>query len=321
MKRWRLVLLVCVGVFLVLAALGYRHFWLARPVGEGPAGPEVDGSGFQQPWTERKVLLLGVGDSVTAGFGVSSGHSYVGRLFENPEDEFPDMRGICLRRVLPNMTVENIALSGSTSLHHEEIIANRLATQVPDVFGLVVMTTGGNDLIHNYGRTPPREGAMYGATFEQAEPWIAAFEQRLDRMIDLLEKRFPGGCLIFLADIYDPSDGVGDAPSAGLPEWKDCLAIHRAYNDVICHAAEKRRSVRIVPMHDAFLGHGVHCVQPWREHYRADDPRYWYALNLEDPNDRGYDAIRRLFLIEIAKSASSLKDASSRDPESPKATP
>jgi len=24
-------------------------------------------------------------------------------------------------------------------------------------------------------------------------------------------------------------------------------------------------------------------------------------MNLEDPNDRGYDAIRRLFLLEIAK--------------------
>lgn len=38
----------------------------------------------------------------------------------------------------------------------------------------------------------------------------------------------------------------------------------------------------------------------WRRHYRAEDPHYWYFGNLEDPNDRGYDALRRLFLIEIA---------------------
>jgi hypothetical protein len=49
------------------------------------------------------------------------------------------------------------------------------------------------------------------------------------------------------------------------------------------------------------MGHGIHCLQFWREHYHADDPHYWYFDNLEDPNDRGYDALRRLFLIEMAR--------------------
>jgi len=60
------------------------------------------------------------------------------------------------------------------------------------------------------------------------------------------------------------------------------------------------------PLHDEFLGHGIHCRQPWREHYRPKDPYYWYAENLEDPNIRGYDAIRRLFLIEMVKVADEL---------------
>ena len=313
MKRWRLVLLVCVGIALVLGALGYRQFWLARPVGEGPAGPRIDPSRFKEPWTTRKVVLLAVGDSVTAGYGVSSSHSYVGRLAENPDDEFSDMQGVCLRSVLPNLTTRNIAVSGTTSLQHVEIIRDRLEVQDADTLGLVVMTTGGNDLIHNYGRTPPREGAMYGAKLEQAQPWIDAFRERLERMLDLLEERFPGGCHIFLADIYDPTDGVGDASNAGLPKWKDGLVIHRAYNDVVRHAAENRSSVRLVPMHDAFLGHGIHCTQSWREHYRPEDPHYWYATNLEDPNDRGYDAIRRLFLIEIAGLADGLAEEATPD--------
>ncbi|MBC8117927.1 MAG: hypothetical protein H7062_26345 [Candidatus Saccharimonas sp.] len=42
-------------------------------------------------------------------------------------------------------------------------------------------------------------------------------------------------------------------------------------------------------MRAEFLGHGIHCTH------------YWYWDNLEDPNDRGYDAIRRLFLIEMAR--------------------
>jgi hypothetical protein len=28
---------------------------------------------------------------------------------------------------------------------------------------------------------------------------------------------------------------------------------------------------------------------------------YWYGSNLEDPDDRGYDAILRLFLIEMER--------------------
>ena len=56
-----------------------------------------------------------------------------------------------------------------------------------------------------------------------------------------------------------------------------------------------------------FLGHGIHCTQFWAEHYHPDDPHYWYHVNLEDPNERGYDAIRRLFLLEISKVAPELK--------------
>ena len=132
------------------------------PEGEGPAGPSVDRAAFAQPWTERNVLLLGVGDSVTAGFGVRGNHSYFGRLVENPDDELPDVDGVCLRAVLPNLTVKNLAVSGTTSLEHVEILRDRLDPREPDTFGLVVMTTGGNDVIHNYGRTPPRKARCTG---------------------------------------------------------------------------------------------------------------------------------------------------------------
>ncbi|NQU21943.1 MAG: SGNH/GDSL hydrolase family protein [Candidatus Nealsonbacteria bacterium] len=313
MKRRRLLLILCLGALLIGGALAYRHYWLSRPVGHGPAGPAVDRQRFAQTWTDRKVLLLGLGDSITAGFGVPEEYSYFGRLVKNPDDEFPAMRGICLSAVLPGLEVRNESISGSTSLEHVHRIES-LGVQPDDVLGLIVITTGGNDVIHNYGRTPPREGAMYGATEEQAQPWIEAFERRLHRMIDLLEARFPGGCHIFLADVYDPTDGVGDAENAGLPAWPDGLAIHTAYNDVIHRCAQRRPSVHLVPIHALFLGHGIHCTQSWREHYRADDPHYWYFTNLEDPNARGYDAIRRLFLIEIAKVAKQLADKPAAEP-------
>jgi len=313
MRKWRLPLLALVGLLLIAGVLGFRHFWLARPVGHGPAGPPVRREPFADVWTTRSVLLVGIGDSVTAGFGASPGRSYFERLVENPDDEFPDMRGICLSAVLPNLRADNLAISGSTSIEHLELIRDRLDAQPPDTLGLVVMTTGGNDLIHMYGRMPPREGAMYGATLDQARPWIDNFEKRLDRMIDLLEERFAGGCHVFLADVYDPTDGIGDARNAGLPRWDDGVAIHRAYNDVIHRCAQERAPVHLVPLYREFLGHGIHCRQFWRDFYRPEDPYYWYADNLEDPNDRGYDAIRRLFLIEIAKLADQLRELAQTD--------
>jgi len=303
MKLKRLIKLASIGALLIAAAVCYLHFWQSRPIGAGPAGPQVPIGLFSRTWVEKQFILVGLGDSVTAGFGARHGYSYFDRLVANPPDESADMNGVCLRTVLPHLQFTNLAVSGSTSGQH-------IARQLPllpevgsNVIALVVITTGGNDLIHNYGRTLPREQAMYGATWEQAAPWVADFEKRLNSMIEQINAHFPGGCHIFLANIFDPTDGVGDIQRAGLPAWKDGLKIVAAYNDVITRCAEKHSFVHLVDMHGTFLGHGIHCTQFWAAHYDAKDPHYWYFINLEDPNERGYDVIRRLFLLQITKAA------------------
>ena len=299
-KRSRLLALCGMGLLLTLAALGYIRFYISRPVGSGPAGPVVARESFDKPWSDRQVLLLGIGDSVTAGLGAkNANHSYFQRLVANPADEFAELQGLCLSRVLPNLKTMNLAISGSTSITHAEVVRERLETQSADVYGIVVMTTGGNDLIHSYGRASAREGAMYLATLEQAKPWIANFEQRLNSMLDTIIATFPGGCEIHIADIYDPTDGVGDGASIMLSPWPDGLAIHAEYNQVIHRCAEAREQVHLVPMYRTFLGHGGHCCQFWRPFYDSSDPHYWFYDNVEDPNDRGYDAIRRIFINSI----------------------
>ena len=280
--------------------MGVKYFWLSRPVGSGPVDIAVPREAFEHVWTTRDVLLLGIGDSITEGYGARPGYNYFDRLVANPDDEFYDMQGVCLSSVLPNLRARNDAVSCSTSLDHWQRLPFKLPLQPPETLGLIVMTSGGNDIIHDYGRSPPCEGAMYGATLAQARPWIEAYEKRLDAMIAHILAAFPGGCHIFLANIYDPTDGVGDAATAGLPRWDDALAILGAYNEIIADCAARHEAVHLVDIHSAFLGHGIHCTQTWREHYRPDDPHYWYYPNLEDPNERGYDAIRRLFLREIA---------------------
>jgi len=297
---------LCVGL-LALLGWGYFAFWLARPSGSGPAGPTVPFEVFQRAWTDRPVLLVGLGDSVTAGFGARQGYSYFDRLVANPTDEFPNMHGVSLRAVFPKLQATNLALSGSTSAQHAEKVLPRLPAADTNTLGIVVITSGGNDIIHNYGKTPPREQAMYGATWQQAQPWVANFERRLEEMLDAVQTKFPGGCEIFLSNIYDPTDGLGDAHSAGLPPWPDAMRILEAYNRILEQAAAKRPNVHLVNLHDAFLGHGIHCRQFWRKFYRSEDPYYWYHENLEDPNERGYDALRRLFLIEMVKQAERLR--------------
>lgn len=287
-------------MLLASAILFVQYFWLTRTMGSGPAGPPVPREPFARVWTRRPVLLIGLGDSVTAGYGASPGLSYFQRLVQNPPGELPDMRDLSLKAVLPNLRVENHAVSGSTSLDLAEHEIPVLRTAPPDTLGVVVITTGGNDLIHNYGRTPPREGAMYGATLAQAQLWVDNFERRLEQAVVMLRSKFPGGCEIFLANIYDPTDGDGTAGVVGLPPWRNGLAIHARYNEVLARVATRNPEVHLVDIRTATLGHGIYCRQFWRRHYQASDPHYWYNENFEDPNDRGYDAIRRAFLREIA---------------------
>src|ERR1700690_963913 len=85
----RLIALLAVGVVLIATAGLYLYLTFNLPVGEGPAGPAVARVAFAHPWTTRPVLLVGLGDSVTAGFGARRGYSYFDRLVTNPPDEFP----------------------------------------------------------------------------------------------------------------------------------------------------------------------------------------------------------------------------------------
>jgi hypothetical protein len=306
-KKTRIIYVLLAGVVLIGAAVSGLFFRFARPIGSGPAGPALDRTLFQSTWSNRRILFVGLGDSVTAGFGAQKGHSYFDRLAKNPADEFAEMGNVCLTSVFPKLQSTNMAVSGSTSSEVPSRQLRLLPTNNPEVFGIVVMSTGGNDIIHNYGRTPPREEAMFGAGTEEAKPWIENFARRLDATLEEIQNRFPGGCEIYLANIFDPTDGLGDSDRAGLPKWTNSMAILAAYNAVIQNAAATHAHVHLVDVHRAFLGHGIHCTEFWRPHFDWHDPHYWFYFNLEDPNERGYDGIRRLFLLEIAKSKDRFK--------------
>ncbi len=298
--RWQIT-----AVLLLLSVVCWRIVAGKQPLpeGTGSAGPSVPVEPFKCIWSTDKTVLLGLGDSVTKGFGASPKHSYFELLERNDDARYPNMKGRDLRSVFSRLEVRNYAMSGTVSEEHLKKQLSRISRFPADVKGIVVMTTGGNDVIHNYGRTPPRDGAMFGCTYEQAVKWAKNFRDRLKALIEGVKERFPGGCEIFLANIYDPTDGVGDAENAnaGLPHWSDGLRVLALMNEVVADVSRDYENVHLVDIHSHFLGHGIHCRDKSSRHYRAEDPHYWYYSNLEDPNDRGYDAIRRLFLIEMVK--------------------
>lgn len=300
-------------IFLMLVvffmALGAFAWWFHLPMGEGPAGPPVPAEPFQRVWHDGKVLLVAYGDSIMTGFG--SGQEEFGcfqRVQRTPAGDAPDMIGKDLSHVFPRLQAVSFAENSTTSGDHLDKLA-LFPVMPPDVLGIVMLSTGGIDLIHDYGRSPPRDQAIYGATYPDAVGFALAFRGRLNRLLDGLRAKFPGGCHIFINNIFDPTDGVGDIENVHpllrlikpLPEWRDGVRVLDLWNRQIAEAAAEREFVHLVDIHSLMLGHGLHCRDNKNPHYHPGDPSYWYFINLEDPNRRGYDAVRRAFLLEMVR--------------------
>ncbi len=306
--RWysiRTGFLVAISLGLLLLWGAFRHYH--APMGSGPAGPAVPSTAFNEPWSQRDVLLVGIGDSVVTGFGAPKGFGFFDMLSANPREDEPDMQGKNLHRVLPHLQVLKLAMNSTSSGDHLRSQLGLLSRQREGVFGIVAVSTGGIDLIHDYGAQPPRDEALYGATWDVGKELADKFRGRLDQLLDDITSRFPGGCEIFIATIFDPTDGVGDIERTDpllrvvkpLPPWPDGLRIHGAFNDHIRAAARARKNVHVVEVYELLLGHGLHAGDTANAHYHSGDPTTWLYYNVEDPNQRGYDAIRRAFLLGI----------------------
>ena len=300
-------LLALLGIVLILAGIAW---WFHLPMGSGPAGPAIPENPFCRIWRSGPVLMVGMGDSVTTGFGAGGiRYGYFNMLIKSPQDDIEDMRGKELSRVFPDLRAINLADNASSSGYHLRSQLPRLQRQSKAVLGLVFLTTGGIDLIHNYGKTEPKDEAIYGATYAQGVEYAKKFRQRLERLLDGIRAKFAGDCHIFLANIYDPTDGVGDVENVHpllrliqkLPSWPDGVKLLALWNQHLREAAQARDYVHLIDIHSIMLGHGIHCRDKNNPYYHAQDPHYWYFFNLEDPNRRGYDAIRRVFLHKVIK--------------------
>jgi len=299
--RFRVLVIAILLVTVFGGYIWYRIHLVTRqlPMGTGPAGPKIASEAFADIWTKDEVVLIGVGDSITRGLGATKAHTYFELLQRNDNGFFPDMVGCDLESVMPNLKAMNYALDYTTSQEHIDVQLPRIPKHTAAVKGLAVVTSGGNDLIHDYGRRKPVDGAMYGCSYEQALKWTENVKGRVRGLLEGIMDRFDGECEIFLANIYDPTDGVGNPQNMGMARWGDCIEVLELMNSKIKELCDEYENVHLIDIHTEFLGHGFYCTQFWRKHYKPDDPCFWYYQNLEDPNQRGYDAIRRLFLRKM----------------------
>ena len=301
--RLRAILLCLLIIVLSCSYVGWRFYNAVRirPMGTGPAGPSIAAEPFQEQWLNKPVVFIGLGDSITRGLGADMRHTYFPLLLNNDDAFYPDMAGKGLSHVVTVQSYRNYAQDYTVSQAHIDRQLVKVPQYDKSVHGIIVLTSGGNDLIHDYGRSEPQHDAMYGCTYKQAQEWCELLKARLDTLLNGLTDKFPGGCDIFFANIYDPTDGVGDPQTMGLPRWGACVKTLGLTNQKIAELCEKHPNVHQVDIHSEFLGHGIHCDEFWRKHYHKDDPHFWYYYNLEDPNLRGFDAIRRLFLQEMIR--------------------
>ncbi len=226
-------------------------------------------------------LYLGLGDTLsTDRHAGGPGRGACSLLARNRDDAYPDLAGADLTSRFPEIRIEPLAREGATTRGVLEEQVFRLPGD-PGGRTLVTYTAGTNDLLATL--------QMRGTLLEEDGEAVV---RRLRSSVASLHTRF-SECLVLLATLVDPSDGVGDLLTPGQPLIRG-LDILARVNDAIREMAEAEAGTVLVDLHAAFLGHGLHAGDPANPHHHPADPTPWLT-ELIGPTARGADAIRRLW--------------------------
>lgn len=256
--------------------------------------PHVDSwvpEAFPPAAVERVVFF---GDSITEGVGVNNhDNSYVGLLLgDDGAERWPEHEGGDLVDRFGELEVLDVSVGGATT---DTVISNQLpevdATLGPVASGptLVLGTIGGNDALFALLNPDGLEGAR---------------EQLLDNLREIVdffydEARFPDGAYLYLTNVYEPTDGMGQHASCfyGL-DLSHVLVDLEPTNQATLGLAQEQGWAWI-DLRGHFLGHGYFHEDPSIEQHDPDDPSLWFVEDCIHPNARGHHEIRRLFLAAL----------------------
>ena len=253
---------------------------------------------------EDAVRLIVLGDSISAGVGSSNRSLAYFRLLEDNADATyaseveTDLTSLFGHEV--ELVNEAIGGATSTTMRSGQVpnLRNRLGGPVAG-HSVVVITIGGNDLTTGFAAGADLQG-------DYLDQVIANIRDVIEFLQD--PELFPDGTSIFLANVYDPGDGVGQTPSCfggvSLQAASDALPVWaRRYDDLAYDY-----NIGIVDALGAFRGHGFYYNDPSNEHYDAADPTLWFESDCIHPNDRGHNELRRVFFEAIAPEGAYLAD-------------
>lgn len=266
----------------------------SAPVDDINADPEVHTylpDSFDDAAPSRVIFL---GDSITAGYGnTEDSLAYTALLQHNDADAWPGYDDEDLDSLYPDLSeVIDVSRGGATT---SSLVRTQLG-QVEDQLSmpaagpsLVVMTIAGNDmqeLIFNEDETDAKLAEVLDNLTE-----TMAFFQDPDR--------FPDGTRVYIANVYEPSDGVGQADSCFYSLDLNGVLSALLENNQNTRALAEELGFAWVDMYGHFLGHGYYSEDETNPYYDAEDPSLWFASDCIHPNDRGHHEVRRLFMAAI----------------------
>lgn len=171
----------------------------------------------------------------------------------------------------------------------------------PDLYDkrvLVIMTMGGNDINVITQNVVQQQDPQ--SIWQKAEDTVT----ELDKGISWLKDgRFSKGIDVVFANIYEFTDGTGDAtacPFADLvqlnvdiddPLLEDIIMwLEREYFEVA-----KRYEVDMLFLQERFCGHGFHYDDPTTRCYLGSDADIWFDNTCLHPNPKGHAQLAEMF--------------------------
>jgi hypothetical protein len=230
------------------------------------------------------AVYVALGDSMSIDdYAGGVGRGAASLLFRNRDTDFPDWAGRDLATA--GYTAQILARDGAVS-------TDVLERQLPLIDrrpALVTITMGGYDLLAAYGDSTAAQSVI--------DRVAATGEAILSRL-----RAFAGDCRIVVTTVYDPSDGAGEVPTAGLPAWPDAPGLVAELNQALTALAQ-RHGAPVADVHRRFLGHGTAAGDPAQSDPRPANRDLWYCGVIE-PNAWGAAEIRHAWWHSLADTTS-----------------
>lgn len=272
--------------------------------------PHCFGTNHQRIGGIERVVFLG--DSITVGTPpTATDDFYRNRLADALVLEFGlDAPSLLWRAVDPVNGTTLVRESGDFAscaswgaraddlLGGEQQLASCFPAGTLGLRTLVVITIGGNDVIHL------TEDAAGGATPAQLVAARDAFVQEIEAAILWLRApgRFPNGVSVVLANIYDPTDGSGEVPLlCALLGIEPLLPV----DSLVIEAQESLLAIAVangidlVFARERFCGHGVNAADASAPCYRGPGTATWIDETCIHPAADGHAALAADFLDTI----------------------